>query len=650
MDLYDDELEEDATRFMKDLSLFEVPPRECFRSTSTTPKRSETSAGEDFEKKRELYANLNLRGQSISHLARRTDTDNNVDSSYGKILTKTTNYSLHVNNTGTQSPVSVSCRTSPLSQPVYYGPRKDLCNNTKTAFANANRPVGAIESFIVQGEQHGKPKDPPAYSKIDRASVIAASKFPTPKQPVNINVSTASGIKNANNIIGYPLVTTHSSVKSSILPTDENLLVKTTIPQNKNSVGSVSYITTRLGQDSLHSSPRSSLSSSSGSRESHHSGSPRTSYTGPIYENIYSLRNVEYSPKIGATLESRQQSPRSSSSVDSRHSNSSYGTIPKQTTPPVEPPPPYPYPKSNSEYPIYANLLELAPKVSVSATSTSSLSQVINRSALNSNMPHVSGVQYTSVTSASHLNSGSSAPLASAGYSCQPVSATNIYQVSSAVSSHHQHSTSSSSTTIPKQPYLSATNSNKVACGIQVSMSHMSSMAAHLQPSYHGSYGSVQNQQLAPQNFNSTQPCPQQNWAHGNLPYVRPPEVPQPLDSKISSASIPASLPQPVHSQILTSCMSSQAIAAGQLPPPPPYPGTGYKPNTLNSKTLLPYNVTSPRPKGPTEAEKKMEALTKQIEDEMENNPEGEYFGESLQANLLIMNFVVKLIVSLKGI
>lgn len=53
-----------------------------------------------------------------------------------------------------------------------------------------------------------------------------------------------------------------------------------------------------------------------------------------------------------------------------------------------------------------------------------------------------------------------------------------------------------------------------------------------------------------------------------------------------------------------------------------------YKPNTLNSKTLLPYNITPPRQKGPTEAEKKIEALMREIEDEMENNPpESEYFG-----------------------
>ncbi|KAF8784508.1 LIM domain-containing protein 1-like [Argiope bruennichi] len=53
-----------------------------------------------------------------------------------------------------------------------------------------------------------------------------------------------------------------------------------------------------------------------------------------------------------------------------------------------------------------------------------------------------------------------------------------------------------------------------------------------------------------------------------------------------------------------------------------------FKPNTLNSKTLLPYNITPPRGKEPTEAEKKVEALMREIEDEMENNPsESDYFG-----------------------
>lgn len=46
------------------------------------------------------------------------------------------------------------------------------------------------------------------------------------------------------------------------------------------------------------------------------------------------------------------------------------------------------------------------------------------------------------------------------------------------------------------------------------------------------------------------------------------------------------------------------------------------------SKNLLPYNVTPPRQSGPTVAERKIEELTRQLEEEMEKNEEqGEYFG-----------------------
>ncbi|XP_052865427.1 LIM domain-containing protein jub [Anopheles cruzii] len=54
--------------------------------------------------------------------------------------------------------------------------------------------------------------------------------------------------------------------------------------------------------------------------------------------------------------------------------------------------------------------------------------------------------------------------------------------------------------------------------------------------------------------------------------------------------------------------------------------GSG-KPKGL-TKNLLPYNVTPPRPTGPTEAERKIEEMTRQLEEEMEKNEEqGEYFG-----------------------
>jgi hypothetical protein len=45
-------------------------------------------------------------------------------------------------------------------------------------------------------------------------------------------------------------------------------------------------------------------------------------------------------------------------------------------------------------------------------------------------------------------------------------------------------------------------------------------------------------------------------------------------------------------------------------------------------KPLLPFSVTPPRQNGPSEAERKIEALTKQLEEELEMEEESEYFGK----------------------
>lgn len=48
----------------------------------------------------------------------------------------------------------------------------------------------------------------------------------------------------------------------------------------------------------------------------------------------------------------------------------------------------------------------------------------------------------------------------------------------------------------------------------------------------------------------------------------------------------------------------------------------------MSGKSLLPYNVTPARPRGPTEAQRKIEEMTRLIEEEMEKKEEeGEYFG-----------------------
>lgn len=56
----------------------------------------------------------------------------------------------------------------------------------------------------------------------------------------------------------------------------------------------------------------------------------------------------------------------------------------------------------------------------------------------------------------------------------------------------------------------------------------------------------------------------------------------------------------------------------------------------MGGKNLLPYSVTPPKPRGPTEAERKIEEMTRQIEEEMEKREEeGEYFGKYMQTYII---------------
>lgn len=71
-----------------------------------------------------------------------------------------------------------------------------------------------------------------------------------------------------------------------------------------------------------------------------------------------------------------------------------------------------------------------------------------------------------------------------------------------------------------------------------------------------------------------------------------------------------------------------------QSPAPSPTPSSvsqlsgGSRGSGGRGKSLLPYSITPPRPPGPSEAQRKIEELTRQLEEEMEKqDEEGEYFG-----------------------
>lgn len=88
-----------------------------------------------------------------------------------------------------------------------------------------------------------------------------------------------------------------------------------------------------------------------------------------------------------------------------------------------------------------------------------------------------------------------------------------------------------------------------------------------------------------------------------------------------------------VGSRNLVSGMTSLCSPA-QSPAPSPTPSSvsqlsgGSRGSGGRGKSLLPYSITPPRPPGPSEAQRKIEELTRQLEEEMERqDEEGEYFG-----------------------
>lgn len=143
------------------------------------------------------------------------------------------------------------------------------------------------------------------------------------------------------------------------------------------------------------------------------------------------------------------------------------------------------------------------------------------------------------------------------------------------------------------------------------------------------------------------QPGPQVASGNMQMSHASPsrkPYYPTAVDAPYNMSTRPGSsqsVPVDVYNQTMAArAVPSQCIALDvpKLAPPPPPAAQVCMPlvskvkpligQPATGKNLLPYNVTPPRHMGPTEAEKKIEELTRQLEEEMEKQEdEGEYFG-----------------------
>ncbi|GBP62178.1 LIM domain-containing protein jub [Eumeta japonica] len=81
-------------------------------------------------------------------------------------------------------------------------------------------------------------------------------------------------------------------------------------------------------------------------------------------------------------------------------------------------------------------------------------------------------------------------------------------------------------------------------------------------------------------------------------------------------------------SSLTTLCSPNQSPAPSPTPSSVSQVSGGSRGSGGRGKSLLPYSITPPRPAGPSEAQRKIEELTRQLEEEMERqDEEGEYFG-----------------------
>jgi LIM domain-containing protein len=318
---FDEDIAKDTSRIVKDLNLFEAHLPVSGNSYKHTVGAS------NYDTKMDPYL------QKLSHL--RFNEDSNVDSQimndrsshrvivsesgYGRIIPKSVDSqgrsmsSIAVSGVGgsSTSPAyevassgSKSLPASTIASPVRTIQDKSVTHRQQD---NSKHAVGAIESFIVEGSGALPGKNQLTDYKIyERGHIIAASKFATPKQ-----VETIVSLTNK-------------------LPAEGQC------PVNRGHQNGLSHTSTDSGgkyygtYSSKHgaASPTHSLSGSS--KDSQHSNSPRTSlvggvqnYNAPLYENIdYYGSNRTPQPPYYHPLPQHVGSPHSSlGSQDSKHSS-----------------------------------------------------------------------------------------------------------------------------------------------------------------------------------------------------------------------------------------------------------------------------------------------------------------------------------------
>lgn len=104
---------------------------------------------------------------------------------------------------------------------------------------------------------------------------------------------------------------------------------------------------------------------------------------------------------------------------------------------------------------------------------------------------------------------------------------------------------------------------------------------------------------------------------------------PASVNNRDNISLVSETLPRNLGQGLTSLCSPAQSPAPSPTPSSVSQLSGGSRGSGGRGKSLLPYSITPPRPPGPSEAQRKIEELTRQLEEEMEKqDEEGEYFGE----------------------
>ncbi|XP_023706976.1 LIM domain-containing protein jub [Cryptotermes secundus] len=645
---FDEDIAKDTTGIVKDLSLFEARRKESSKNYMPTVGSSnyDTSGMDPYL-------------QKLSYL--RISEDSNIDSEifsdrsshrvivsesgYGRIIPKSVDSqgrslsSITVSGVGgSTSPAGEVATSGSKSLPAstITSPVRSIQDKSATYRQqdNSKHTVGAIESFIVEGSGAVPVKNLSADYKIyERGNIIAASKFATPKQVESIvsltNKPTAEG--------QCPLNRGHQNG----------------LAQTSTDCGGKYHCT--YGSKHGAASPSHSLSGSS--KDSQHSNSPRTSlvgstqnYNSPVYENIdYYGSNRTPQPPYYHPLPQHMASPQSSlGSQESKHSGphislgamsdgvhyeSGYRKaqpqVPAGTKFISSAPkdfPPYEAP------PVYENIQEL--QFGLKPTQNHEPAKPGPQVAVYGEHRQSAPSNYcpVSATSRSRSSSPASPPqlVSPRGNNLQPPPPYPGSGTSQNIpnNSHNQQFVGNIASSVQGSHYPNSGSSQNIANSVP--MGQLSEMepfpVTHMYSTTHAAVsscmvpGSPNKPAIQKPVGNYCQATPVGGGDYVVMTGGNNTQVQLATSYQRSASSGVASAVYVSAETACNPCSSPCLALAGS--------NSNTKMKIVSGKTLLPYNVTPPRPMGPTEAERKIEELTRQLEEEMEKQEEeGEYFG-----------------------